>query len=115
MWPEELEDDHEYRLASEILGRGARRQLAALEALMGHPRTHAELAARIQGKGSRATVTNTVKSLRKKGLVQTGLKPDLETATYALTRLGARVLLLAHEQLPHRKTFEAFQRGLVPA
>lgn len=115
MWPEELEEDHEYRLASEILGRRARRQLQAMESLMGHPLTHAELAARIQGDGSRATVTNAVKALRQKGLIRTGLKPDLKTTTYELTRLGARVLLLAHEQLPHRRTFEAFERGLVPA
>jgi len=115
MWPEELQDDHEYRLASAILGRQARRHLAALEALMGHPLTHAELATHIQGSGSRATVTNAVKALRAKGLLRTGLAPDLKTTTYELTRLGARVLLVAHEQMPHRQTFEAFQRGLVPA
>ncbi len=115
MWPDELTDDHEYRLASAILGRQARRQLAALEALMGHPLTHAELAKHIQGTGSRATVTNTAKALRDKGLIRTGLKPDLKTTTYELTRLGARVLLIAHEQMPHRQTFEAFARGLVPA
>lgn len=115
MWPEQLEEDHEYRFASTILGRRARRQLEALQALMGHPLTHAELAQEIQGEGSRATVTNTVKALRKKGLIRTGLKPDLKTTTYELTRLGARVLLLAHEQMPHRRTFEAFERGLVPA
>lgn len=114
MWPEELDEDHEYRLASAILGRRAKRQLGALEALMGHPLTHAELARRIQGEGSRATVTNTVKALRDKGLVRTGLKPDLETPVYELTRLGARVLLVAHEQLPHRLTFESFERGMVP-
>lgn len=115
MWPDELEGDHEYTLASAILGRRARRQLEALEALMGKPLTHAELAKRIQGKGSRATVTNAVKALRSKGLVATGLLPDLKTPTYSLTRLGARVLLVAHEQMPHRRTFEAFERGLVPA
>lgn len=115
MWPDELGDDHEYKLASGMLGRQSKRQLAALEALVGHPLTHAELARQIQGEGSRATVTNAVRSLRRKGLVRTGLKPDLETATYELTRLGARVLLVAHEQLPHRRTFEAFERGLVPA
>lgn len=115
MWPEELEEDHEYQLASAILGRGARRQLQALEALMGNPLTHAELARKIQGKGSRATVTNAVKALRKKGLIRTGLARDLKTPTYELTRLGGRVLLTAHEQMPHRRTFEAFERGLVPA
>lgn len=46
---------------------------------MGRPLTHAELAKRIQGSGSRAVVTNTVKSLRSKGLVQTGLLSDLKT------------------------------------
>lgn len=102
-------------LASGILGRSARRQLAALEALMGHPLTHAQLAAKIQGEGSRATVTNAVKALRSKGLIRTGLAGDLKTTTYELTRLGARVVLVAHEQLPHRLTFDAFQRGLVPA
>lgn len=115
MWPDELETDHEYRLASQILGRGARRQLLALEALMGCPLSHAELAQAIQGDGSRATVTNAAKALRRKGLVRTGLKPDLETTTYELTRLGSRVLLLAHEQMPHRRTFETFRRGLVPS
>lgn len=115
MWPDELQEDHEYQLASGILGRQSRRQLEALEALMGHPLTHAELAKEIQGTGSRATVTNTVKALRGKGLVRTGLKPDLKTTTYELTRLGARALLIAHEQMPHRRTFEAFERGLVPA
>ena len=115
MWPVDFEDDHEYLMASAILGRGAQRQLAALEALMGRPLTHAELASRIQGKGSRATVTNAVKALRGKGLIRIGLAQDLETEVYELTRLGARVLLIAHEQLPHRRTFEAFKRGMVPA
>lgn len=115
MWPEELSDDHEYMLASAILAREAKRQFEALEALMGHPLTHAELAKKIQKDGSRATVTNTVKALRAKGLIRTGLKPDLKTQVYELTRLGARVLLVAHEQLPHRRTFESFRRGLVPA
>lgn len=115
MWPTELEEDHEYRIASAILGRNARRQLMALESLMGHPLTHAELAKRIQGEGSRATVTNTVKALRSKGLIRTGLTQDLKSPTYELTRLGARVLLIAHEQMPHRQTFEAFRRGMVPA
>lgn len=108
-------ENHEYKLASGILGRGSRRQLRALEALMGRPLTHAELARAIQGEGARATVTNTVKTLRAKGLIRAGLKPDLSTPVYELTRLGSRVLLVAHEQLPHRITFEAFQRGLVPA
>ena len=115
MWPDELDDDHEYRLASGILGRRSRRQLAAMEALMGRPLTHAELAKRIQGKGSRATVTNAVTVLRRKGLIRTGLANDLKTVTYELTRLGARVVLVAHEQMPHRRTYEAFERGLVPA
>ena len=115
MWPNEFEADHEYRLAAALLGRQSARQLAALEALMGHPLTHAELASRIQGKGSRAVVTNAVKALRGKGLVRSGLMPDLKTPVYELTHLGARVLLVAHEQLPHRLTYDAFARGMVPA
>lgn len=115
MWPEEFGENHEYQLASGILGRQAKRQLHALEALMGHPMTHAELAKAIQGSGSRATVTNAVNALREKGLIRTGLLPDFKTTTYELTRLGARVLLVAHEQVPYRQAFEAFERGLVPA
>ncbi|MFO1534829.1 MAG: hypothetical protein ABR586_04125 [Thermoplasmatota archaeon] len=82
---------------------------------MCHPLTHTELASTSQGPGSRATVTNTVKALRQKGLIRAGLLPDLKTATYELTRLGARVLLVAHEQIPYRQAFEAFERGLVLA
>lgn len=115
MWPEDLGEDHEYQLASSMLGRQSKRQLAALEALVGHPLTHAELAVEIQGEGSRATVTNAVKALREKGLIRSGLQADLKTVVYELTRLGGRVLLVAHEQLPHRRTFESFERGLVPA
>jgi hypothetical protein len=102
MWPEDLEESHEDQLASGVLGRRAKGQLHALKALIGHPMTHAELARAIQGSGSRATVANTVNALRQKGLIRTGLLPDLKTATYELTRLGTRVLLVAHEQNPYR-------------
>lgn len=53
MWPSDFEVNHEYQLALEIRGRGAKRQLEALVALMGHPLSRPELAKRIQGTAPR--------------------------------------------------------------
>lgn len=115
MWPDEFGADHEYQLALEIRGRGARRQLEALEALMGHALSRPELARRIQGEGAPATVTKTIRALDAKGLVRLGLMPDLKTQRVELSALGARVLLVSQQMLPDAYRFEVTQRGLAQA
>jgi hypothetical protein len=115
MWPEEFDQDHEYQLAMEIRGRGARRQLEALEALMGHALSRPELAKRIQGTAAPATVTKTIRALDQKGLVRLGLMPDLKTQRIELSALGARVLLVSQQILPDAYRQETTQRGLVHA
>ena len=115
MWPEEFDQDHEYQLAMEIRGRGARRQLEALEALMGHALGRPELARRIQGQAAPATVTKAIRALDQKGLVRLGLMPDLKTQRIELSALGARVLLVSQQMLPDAYRHEATQRGLVHA
>lgn len=113
MWPGEFDQDHEYQLAMEIRGRGARRQLEALEALMGHALSRPELARRIQGDASPATVTKTIRALDQKGLVRLGLMPDLKTQRIELSALGARVLLVSQQILPDAYRRETTKRGLV--
>lgn len=115
MWPEEFDRDHEYQLAMEIRGRGARRQLEALEALMGHALSRSELAKKIQGTAAPATVTKAIRALDQKGLVRLGLMPDLKTQRIELSALGARVLLVSQQMLPDAYRHETTQRGLVPA
>lgn len=113
MWPTDFGDDHEYDLAMEIRGRGARRQLEALEALMGHALSRPQLAKRIQGNASPATVTKTVRALDQKGLIRIGLMPDLKTQRIELSALGARVLLISQQILPDVYRQEVTKRGLV--
>lgn len=115
MWPDELDDDHEYQLAMEIRGRNAKRQLAALEALMGHALSRPELAERIQGDASPATVTKAIRALDKKGLVRLGLMPDLKTQRIELSNLGARVLLVSQQMLPDAYRQETTTRGMAHA
>lgn len=100
VWPNEFPADHEYQLALQIRGRGATRQLGALVALMGHALSRPELARRIQGSGSPATVTKAIRALDSKGLVRLGLMPDLKTQRIELSALGARVLLVSQQLLP---------------
>lgn len=113
MWPTDFADDHDYQLAMEIRGRGARRQLEALQALMGHALSRPELAKRIQGDASAATVTKTIRALDQKGLVRVGLMPDLKTQRIELSALGARVLLVSQQILPDAYRQEVTRRGLV--
>lgn len=115
MWPDEWPGDHEYHLALEIRGRGAKRQLDALEALMGHPLSRPDLAKRIQKGGSPATVTKTLRALYAKGLVRMGLMPDLKTQRIELSALGARVLLVSQQMLPDAYRQEVTARGLASA
>ena len=113
MWPTDFDDDHEYQLAMEIRGRGAHRQLEALAALMGHALSRPQLAKRIQGSASAATVTKTLRALDQKGLVRLGLMPDLKTQSVELSALGARVLLVSQQILPDAYRREVTKRGLV--
>jgi hypothetical protein len=115
MWPSDFDADHEYQLALAIRGRGARRQLEALEALMGHALSRPELARRIQGTGSPATVTKTVRALDQKGLVRLGLMPDLRTQRIELSALGARVLLVSQQLLPDAYRASVTRRALAHA
>jgi hypothetical protein len=115
MWLNAAESNLEYQLAMAIRGRGAGRQLEALVALMGHALSRPELAKRIQGKGSPATVTKAVRALDAKGLVRLGLMPDLKTQRIELSALGARVLLVSQQLLPDAYREQATHRGLVPA
>lgn len=115
MWPDGFDDDHEYQLALAIRGRGAQRQLEALEALMGHALSRPELAKRIQGDGSPATVTKAIQALDRKGLVRLGLMPDLKTQRIELSALGARVLLVSQQMLPDAYRQEVTARGSAPA
>lgn len=115
MWPGEFDKDHEYQLALEIRGRGARRQLEALEALMGHALSRPELAKRIQGDSAPATVTKAIRALDQKGLIRLGLMPDLRTQRIELSALGTRVLLVSQQMLPDAYRQETTRRGLVQA
>lgn len=112
MWPGEFDKDHEYQLAMEIRGRGAKRQLEALEALMGHALSRPELAKRIQGKGAPAVVTKTIRALDQKGLVRLGLMPDLKTQRIELSSLGARALLVSQQMLPDSYRHAVTRRGV---
>ncbi len=112
MWPNEYDSNHEYQLALEIRGRGATRQLKALVALMGHALSRPELAKRIQGKGSPATVTKTIRGLDNKGLVRLGLMADLKTQRIELSALGARVLLVSQQLLPDAYRLEVTHRAM---
>jgi len=115
MWPNEPASNHEYQLALEIRGRGAVRQLEALTALMGHALSRPELAKRIQGTGSPATVTKAIRALDNKGLVRLGLMPDLKTQRIELSALGARVLLVSQQLLPDAYRAASTHRALVHA
>lgn len=111
----DFDEDHEYQLAMEIRGRGARRQLEALEALMGHALSRPQLAKRIQGDSSPATVTKAIRALDQKGLVRVGLMSDLKTQRIELSALGARVLLVSQQILPDAYRREVTKRGVVKA
>lgn len=115
MWPDQYPADHEYQLALEIRGRGAARQLEALVALMGHALSRPELAKRIQGAGSPATVTKTIRALDSKGLVRLGLMPDLKTQRIELSALGARVILVSQQLLPDAYRVAVTHRAAVHA
>ncbi|MHB8633053.1 MAG: hypothetical protein ACYDBQ_03670 [Thermoplasmatota archaeon] len=115
MWPGEQGPNHEYQLALEIRGRRAARQLEALVALMGHALSRPQLAKRIQGAGSPATVTKAIRALDNKGLVHLGLMPDLKTQRVELSALGARVLLVSQQLLPDAYRAESTHRALVHA
>lgn len=115
MWPDEFDEDHEYQLAMEIRGRGAKRQLEALEVLMGHALSRPELAREVQGAASPATVTKTIRALDRKGLVRLGLMPDLKTQRIELSALGARVLLVSQQMLPDAYRHATTRRGLARA
>lgn len=105
------EPDAEYALALELVSQRARTQLRILETLMGQPRTYSELRPLLEGRNNNV-LTKALRSLRERGLIQTGLRDDLKTATYRLTPLGQLVILRSHEMLPHQQSIEAFERGV---
>lgn len=79
---------------------------------MGHALSRPELAKRIQGEGSPATVTKTIQALDAKGLVRLGLMEDLKTQRIELSALGARVLLVSQQLLPDAYRMEVTERAV---
>ncbi len=100
----------EYTLAVQLLAQPAKTQLQILEALMGEPKTFTQLKPVLRGRNNNV-LTKSLRSLREKGMIQTGLQSDLKTKTYRLTSLGMLVILRCHEMIPHHQSIEAYRRG----
>lgn len=106
---EPLPEDHEYKVALDLLNRDPL-DLQVLEDLMGQRKRYSELKHLLKGRRD-DVLTKSLRRLQNFGAIQAGLTQDLKHKTYGLTALGKLVIFRVHEMIPHHRSIEAYERA----
>lgn len=107
---EPLAEDHEYKVALDLLSQEPRFDLGILEDLMGERKRYSELRHLLDGRRDHV-LTKGLRRLQDAGAIQAGRSRDLKHKTYGLTQLGKAIIFRVHEMVPHHASIQAYQRA----